>query len=51
MKPHRKGQLFDPDQIALTKGLSILRQTTAAGSGGLGTGNFLFRRQYKIIEQ
>jgi hypothetical protein len=33
MKPHRKGQLFDPDQIALTKRLATLRLTTAAGSG------------------
>ena len=31
MKSHRKGQLFDPDQIALAKRLPTLRQT---GDGG-----------------
>jgi hypothetical protein len=31
MKPHRKGELFDPDQIALTKRLATLRQTRGGG--------------------
>src|SRR5215831_3200526 len=34
-----------------SSGSAVPRRTTAAGTGGLGAANFLFCRQYKIIEQ
>ena len=40
MKPHRKGRLFDPDQIALTKRLATLRRTKGGGKRRHGVSHY-----------